>query len=124
MDSQTVLLLIGVFTAMLTSPFIAVFIQSLFNKKKIGAEVQNLNITGEISIGTAWQQYAKQQESDTKQLRSDFKELQTNFLKLGNDFEIMKREKDAEIKLKDKKIEELEHRIETLETELATHKKK
>ena len=111
MDKHTLLILTG----MLTSPFIAVWVQGFFNKKKTGAEVQNLNISGEISIGDAWKRYAEKQEENTKNLRDDFKELR-------NEFEKMKREKDAEIHAKDKKIQELEHRIETLEAEIEMHR--
>lgn len=118
MDKHTLLIVIG----MLGSSVIGIFIQAFFNLKKNGAETQNLTITGEISIGTAWQQYAKQQEEDTKKLRADFKELQANFLKLGSDFETMKKEKDAEIHAKDKKIKELSDRIDILESEVEMHR--
>ena len=119
MDKNTLLIM----SAMLTSPFIAVWVQGIFNKRRTGAEIQNLNISGEISIGDAWKVYAQKQEDNTKDLRADFKELQIKFLTLSKEFETMKREKDAKIYAKDKKIEQLEHRIEILEEEIALHKK-
>ena len=60
MDKTTLLIM----SAMLTSPLIAVLIQSFFNKKRTGAEVQNLNVSGEISIGDAWKIYAEKQEQN------------------------------------------------------------
>lgn len=120
MDKNTILL-IG---ALFASPFIGDFVKGFFNKRKNGAEIQNLNISGEISIGDAWKDYAKNQEQINKSLIEEIKDLRANIFSLNKEFIVMNQQKDAEIVIKDKKIQDLENRIDTLEKEVEIHKNK
>lgn len=107
MNTNTVALIL----ALLASPFIGIFITSLFNKNKTNAETNNLGIDGEINIGEAWMKYGQQMQKDLLQLRIDFN-------KLSSDFEEIRKERDALAKekvVREKRIEELEDRVKQLE---------
>lgn len=83
MTKETILLL----SAILSSPLIGMWIKSMFERTKIGAETHNLNISGEISIGDAWKKYAEKMEERLNELNVRFEILEENFalLKLDRD---------------------------------------
>lgn len=115
MSKETILLL----TAVISTPFMGVLIASWFNKNKTSAETHNLNISGEINIGKAWQGYAAKMEGD-------FKELSLKFDELSRKFDVIKLEKDVlaiETKEKDARIKHLEERIVILEAEVRKYQK-
>lgn len=97
MNNQT-LILIGTIIA---SPFLGAFINNLFSKSKVQAETHKINITGEISIGEAWEKYAVR-------MRVDMEELQVKIAKLSKEFDIMRIEKDKEIELLQGRVKKLE----------------
>lgn len=104
MDKNTLLII----SAVMASPFIGVWIKSMFDKKKMGAETHNLNISGEISIGDAWQKYAKKQEDDATSLRKEVADLKQMFTVLTQKFDTMQMEKNKEIEGLQDRVKKLE----------------
>lgn len=76
MNKETAVTIVSLFIG---STALTKGIEWFWNRKKTGAETHNLNITGDISIGTAWQEYARQMETNFKTLETKFVTLQTNF---------------------------------------------
>lgn len=114
MNSQTLTIVI----ALLTSQVMVVIAQSILSKSKNGAEVANIKITGEVSVGEAWKKYANQIQGDFNTLRLEFEELSKQFKSLRQE----KEELAIQTLDKDKKIIALEERIVVLEKEVEKYK--
>lgn len=123
MNKETILIITSATVSVLASPFVVTWIQGMMDKNKKTAEVHNLNISGEISIGESWQKYAMQQQRDKEELRKEFIERITR-----QDIVHTSQIKDLEekfnliIKSKDSRIFELEKRVEELQLEINKYK--
>lgn len=90
------------------------------NRRKTGAETHNLNISGEINIGEAWQKYAMQMAEDMRKMQTEMAQLRVDFEKIKSEKEDLA---DATVK-KDKIIKDLQERVAVLEKQLEIYEKK
>ncbi len=63
---------IAIISLTLGSTVITKGVELFLNRNKTRAETHTINIGGEISIGTAWKEYADQAKKDLESLRVDF----------------------------------------------------
>lgn len=119
MNKETLLIV----SSIVASPFIGVFITSIFNRYKTGAEVKVLNVTGEIGIVGLYEKYALQMQKDKEELRKEFS-MKIEELKEDHKTEIMalKQEFSRITTEKDERITTLESQVAALQLEVAKYK--
>lgn len=131
---------IALIAAVLSGVGGSALVKGWLDRKKTSAEAKNLDITGDMSLGKGWQEYAEQQRKDKEELRKEFKE---EIEKLKKEFAEVLAAKDGIIRgletanatLKEQNIilntqnttlneanEELTQRVEDLLTELGRYK--
>lgn len=74
MEWFTPLNVIALIGAILTGVGGSAIAKGILDRKKTAAEAKNLDITGDMSLGKGWQEYAEQQRKDKEELRKEFKE--------------------------------------------------
>lgn len=79
-------IIITLVLSLLGSSSLAIFVTKFFERSRSKAEIQNINISGELDLGHAWQKYALQQQSDVTELRDRIEALEKKVenLKLEN----------------------------------------
>ena len=121
MDKNNLIIIASVASA----PFLGNLVIKLFDRKKQGAEVHSINITGEISIGEQWQKYALQQQKDKEELQREFtRQIDAIKEQHTKEINILQQKFTLKIVDKDEEISNLNKRIDDLQEELLTYKKK
>lgn len=78
-------IIITIVASLLGSSAVAIFITKLFEHSKSKAETQNINISGELKVSKAWEDYATRLQNDFNGLRDRIAELEIKVGKLNGE---------------------------------------
>jgi len=110
-DENTAIIIASIVSA----PFLAQLVMKIFDRHKTGAEVHNLNVTGEISVIGTYKTLITDLKSEMEEMKAEMKAMKVQFA-------LIVESKDSEILMIKEKNRALEERVDVLETELAKYK--